>query len=174
MTGRVAPPPDGTTPFDHCPEAWAAFNRFYGTLWTDGRVDQPTKEVARLRNARRTGCGICRNIRFAGAREAGLDETHVDRIADGFETSDLPARWKLAIRWTDALITDPGAIYPTLCRAALAEFGAAGLVELTATVATAIAFSKAAVAFGAPPEMPVLEVPTPAPDGAVSPPSHAV
>ena len=67
---RLLPPRGGATPFDHRPALWAAFNRYYGTLWTDGVVDQPTKEVGRLRNARKTGCGICKNLRFAGAREA--------------------------------------------------------------------------------------------------------
>jgi len=37
----------------------------------DGIVDHPTKEVVRLRNARLTGCGYCRNVRFAVARERG-------------------------------------------------------------------------------------------------------
>ncbi len=46
------------TLFDHVPELFAAFNRFYGTLWSEGVVDQPTKEVGRLRNARITDCGI--------------------------------------------------------------------------------------------------------------------
>jgi len=163
MSARLAPPPGGTTSFDHCPEAWAAFGRFYGALWSAGRVDQPTKEVARLRNARRTGCGICKNLRFAGAREAGLDEAHVARIDDGFEASDLPARWKLAIRYTDALLALPGGtVDADLRRALAAELSPAEIVELTATIATAIAFSKAAVTFGAPPEMPLLVVPTPA------------
>ncbi|GIU91080.1 MAG: hypothetical protein KatS3mg010_2179 [Acidimicrobiia bacterium] len=34
---RCAPPPGGTMPFDHHPEVWAAFNRYYGTLWSRGR-----------------------------------------------------------------------------------------------------------------------------------------
>ena len=164
---RLDPPAGGLTAFDHCPEAWAAFNRYYGTLWTEGIVDQPTKEVARLRNARITGCGICKNLRFAGARVAGLEETHVAQITDDFPTSDLPSRWKLAIRWADALILAPDAVDEALRRDMLAEFSSAEIVELTATVTIAIAFSKAAVAFGAPPEMPVVEVPTPTPDGSV-------
>lgn len=164
---RLGPPPGGTTAFDHCPEPWAAFNRYYGTLWSDGIVDQPTKEVARLRNARVTGCGICKNLRFAGARAAGLDESHVALIDDDYAASALPARWKLAIRYTDALILDPNAIGPELRRDLLAEFSPAEIVELTLTITTAIAFSKAAVVFGAPPEMPVLEVPTPSAGGTV-------
>jgi alkylhydroperoxidase family enzyme len=158
---RLPPPPGGSTAFDHCPELWAAFQRYYGTLWSEGIVDQPTKEVGRLRNARKTGCGICKNLRFAGARAEGLSEDHVERIRDGFEDSELPERWKLAIRYTDQMILDPGEVDDALRSALLAEFSPAEIVELTATIATAIAFSKAAVAFGAPPEMPVVEVPTP-------------
>ena len=36
----------------------AAFNRYYGTLWTNGVVDEAAKEVGRLRNARIVDCGI--------------------------------------------------------------------------------------------------------------------
>jgi hypothetical protein len=38
-----------------------------------------------------------------------------------------------------------------------------GLVEVTLTAALASAFSRAAIAWGPPPGMPVLEVPTPKP-----------
>jgi alkylhydroperoxidase family enzyme len=151
------------TPFDHNPELWGAFRRYYGTLWSEGIVDQPTKEVGRLRNARVTGCGICRNLRFIGAREAGLTEELVQLIDDGYEERALPLRWKLVIRYADALIHAPASVETELRRALLSEFSPAEIVELTATITAAIAFSKAAVAFGAPPDMPVLEVPTPTP-----------
>jgi hypothetical protein len=55
---RITVPPGGTSFFDHQPELFAAFNRFYGTVWTEGVLDQATKEVGRLRNARRVDCGI--------------------------------------------------------------------------------------------------------------------
>lgn len=158
---RCAPPPGGVTPFDHHPEVWAAFNRYYGTLWSRGRVDQATKEVGRLRNARVTGCGICKNLRFDGARAAGLAEEHIARIDDGYADADLPEHWKLVIRLADALIAD-ARIDDRLRAELLAEFDAEEIVELTATITTAIGFSKAAVAFGAPPEMPLTVVPTPA------------
>jgi len=163
---RVATPSGGLTPFDHHPELWAAFNRFYGTLWSDGVVDDATKEVGRLRNARVTGCGICKNLRFASAREQGLDEASVALITDGYERSDLPRRWQLAIRLADALIAD-ARVPPDLRHALLDEFTDAQIVELTATIATAIAFSKASVAFGAPAEMPLMVVPTPTVQGDV-------
>ena len=55
---RFDAPPGGASFFDHQPEVFAAFNRLYGTLWSEGSVDQATKEVARLRNARVVDCGI--------------------------------------------------------------------------------------------------------------------
>jgi len=163
---RVRSPKGGLTPFDHQPVLWEAFNRYYGTLWSDSVVDDPTKEVGRLRNARITGCGICKNLRFATAREQGLSEQHVDLIADGYDDSTLPTRWKLAARLADALIAD-ARVDAELRAALLAEFSDAEIVELTATVATAIAFSKASVAFGAPDDMPLVVAPTPSIDGDV-------
>ena len=163
---RVRNPPGGFTPFDHQPALWTAFNRFYGTLWSDGVVDDATKEVGRLRNARVTGCGICKNLRFASAREQGLEEQSVALIEDGFAATDLPHRWKLAIRLADALIAD-ARVDADLRAALLDEFTDAQIVELTATIATAIAFSKASVAFGAPAEMPLMVVPTPTVEGDV-------
>lgn len=60
---RIAPPPNaGNDPVSssvlaHQPEALDAFTRLYGTLWSRGVVDHPSKELARLRNARVTDCG---------------------------------------------------------------------------------------------------------------------
>ena len=55
---RIVPPEGGASLFDHQPELFAAFNRLYGALWSVGEVDQPTKEVARIRNARVVDCAI--------------------------------------------------------------------------------------------------------------------
>jgi alkylhydroperoxidase family enzyme len=170
---RISIPEGGTSLFDHQPELFATFNRYYGTLWTDGFVDEATKEVGRLRNARVTGCNICKNLRFDGARDAGLTEELVDHITDGYEDRELPERFKLAIRYADVLITDPKSLTDELRAALLAEFTPAQIVELTATITAAMGFSKAAVAFGPPPEMPVLVVPTPTPGGSVSDPLSA-
>jgi alkylhydroperoxidase family enzyme len=42
----------------HQPEALLAFMKLYGTLWSHGILDQSTKEMARIRNARTVDCGI--------------------------------------------------------------------------------------------------------------------
>ena len=156
--------------FDHAPDVFAAFNRFYGTLWTQGALDQGTKEVGRLRNARVTGCNICRNLRFDGARDAGLTEDLVEQIEDGYEASTLPDRWKVALRWADAVIGHPasqaGAVRPDLD----ATFSREEVVELTLTTAIAQGFSKAAVAWGPVPVIPVTVIPTPTPESNVNDP----
>jgi AhpD family alkylhydroperoxidase len=147
----------------HQPQLWQAFQRLYGTLWSRGVLDHATKEVARLRNARVTGCGYCRNVRFDGARREGLTEALVAQIDDGFEGSALSDRHKLVIRYTDAFLTDPAGISPELRDAVRRELGREGLVELTAGLALFMGFSKIAVVLGTAPEsMPVTIVPTPA------------
>ena len=55
---RIAPPDGGASLFDHDPDLFAAFNRFYGSLWSGGALDEATKEVGRIRNARTVDCGI--------------------------------------------------------------------------------------------------------------------
>jgi len=71
------------------------------------------------------------------------------------------------VRLTDALIAG-GRIEPALKAAVIDEFGADGFDELIFTITFASGFSKAAIAWGPPPELPVIEVPTPTPGGDVS------
>ncbi len=143
------------------PEATAGFSRLYGTLWSHGTVDQATKEVARLRNARTTGCRYCQNVRFDGARQAGLTEERVALIDDGFETSQLSSEEKTAIRLVDVFLTDPHGLSDAQREELLATFDAGQVIELTAGIALFMGFSKIAVALGPPPDMPTLVVPTP-------------
>jgi hypothetical protein len=55
---RISTPPGRMSFFDHQPELFRLFNDFYGALWSDGVLDQATKEVGRLRNARVNDCGL--------------------------------------------------------------------------------------------------------------------
>jgi len=158
------PPPDSVTDdarryglLAHAPGPLRAFLRLYGGLWQDGVVDQATKEVVRLRNARTTGCGYCRNVRFDGARAAGLTEESVALIDDAWATSTLPVRHKAAIALTDVVLGRRDAALDV-------PFAPAEVVELAVTAARCLGFSKIAVALGtAPADMPVTVVPSPAP-----------
>jgi hypothetical protein len=55
---RIPVPEGGMSLFDWQPELFASFNTFYGALWSEGVLDQATKEVGRIRNARVVDCGI--------------------------------------------------------------------------------------------------------------------
>jgi len=165
---RVQPPdvdtddPVAGSVLAHQPALLAAFTTLYGTLWRHGEVDQFTKEMARLRNARTVNCPICKAIRFEGARAEGLEESIVDLIHDGYETADLEARHKAVLAWVDAFITEPAANHTRL-RDRLAEhFTSPQIVELTAGIALFMGFSKIAVSLGGlPDEIPVHLQPTP-------------
>jgi alkylhydroperoxidase family enzyme len=148
---------------DAQPDLFASFERLYAVLWSGGVVDHPSKEVARLRNARLTGCKFCRNVRFARARQDGLTEDLVDLVSDGYRTSALSDAHKAVIGLTDAFLGDPrrGPDDDTR-RALLDHYAAAGTVELTAGLALFMGFSKIAVALGAfPDDFPTMVIPTP-------------
>ena len=56
---RISPAAAGqSSRLAHVPELEAAFWRLYGEFWSHGALDQRTKEVARIRNARVTNCGL--------------------------------------------------------------------------------------------------------------------
>lgn len=169
IPARVKPPattsrdPIQSSPLALQPDLLDAFQRMYGVLWSDGVVDQPTKEVARIRNARRVDCPICKAIRFSGAKQAGLTEEVVDRIRDDWSQRDLAPRHQAALRAVDAFHDDAGALDDAAKQQLLAAFSPAELVELGAGIALFMGFSKIAVALGGlPDEIPVHEQPTPA------------
>jgi len=62
------------------------------------------------------------------------------------------------------MINDPNGMSDDLRRDLLREFSPAQIVELALTTALASAFSRAAIAWGPPDTMPLLEVPTPTRD----------
>ncbi len=148
---------------DAQPGLFASFERLYAVLWSEGVVDHPSKEVARLRNARITGCKFCRNVRFARARADGLTEDRVALVADGYEDSALPEAHKAVIALTDCFLIDPRhGPDETTRRVMLAQYGPAGTVEVAAGLALFMGFSKIAVALGAfPDDFPTLVIPTP-------------
>jgi alkylhydroperoxidase family enzyme len=165
---RVAPPkttstdPVQSSPLALQPELLQAFQRMYGVLWSRGCVDHPTKEIARIRNARRVDCPICKAIRFAGARQGGLTEEIVDRVRDDWSERELAPRHKAALRAVDAFHDDAGALDDAARKQLAAAFTPEELVELGAGIALFLGFSKIAVALGGLPDViPVHEQPTP-------------
>ena len=92
----------------------------------------------------------------------------MEQIDDGYADSDLPERFKLAIEYADVLIRYPADLTDGLRARLAAVFTPAEIVELTTTITIASAFSKAAIAWGPPPQIPVMEAPTPGPGRSVT------
>lgn len=165
----ATPPPTDPTdpiaasPFALQPDLLASFLRLYGTLWSGGSVDHPSKEVARLRNARVTDCRFCRAVRYDQARQAGLTEDLVALIDDGFEASDLEERHKVVIRLADVFLGNPHGVTDDLRADLLDAYGPAGTVELTAGLALFMGFSKIAVSLGTIPDNLPAQIPLPTP-----------
>jgi alkylhydroperoxidase family enzyme len=96
-------------------------------------LDMVTTEVVRLRGARRHNCRICQSTRSVKALDAGADEAMFDKI-DHYETSDLSESHKVALRLTDALITQPDEIDPSVVAQVHQYFAPAQIVELVLDV----------------------------------------
>ncbi|WP_322747043.1 MULTISPECIES: hypothetical protein [unclassified Frankia] len=92
-------------------------------------LDSVTTELVRLRCARTHRCRICQTLRLADAQAAGVDETMTAKI-DFYERSDLPERFKVALRITDAFITRPDSLSETVAAQARSFFSSEQLAEL--------------------------------------------
>ncbi len=148
------------------PDLFEAFWDLYGAIWMEGRLDHATKEVARLRNARVTGCGYCKQVRFSVAREQGLSESAAAMVDEGYGESGLSERHKAAVAFADRFLALPGTPRPTWTGAessgSAAALDADERIELAVALAMFMGFAKMLITLGLEPtEMPITVVATP-------------
>lgn len=137
----------------HQPAIGESFFALYGRFWQSEVLSARIKEVARMRNARVTQCGFCRNVRFDKALGQGLGEEVVDDITDGYETSaKLTDVEKAALKFTDALIHDPELLTGDAKAALQRHFTPAQIAELGLGVTLFLALAKALITLGLEPE----------------------
>ena len=91
-------------------------------------------------------------MRFAVARDEGLDEAQAGLVDDGYAESALSDRHKLAVRFTDAVLAAAGPADPELVADMRSEFGDAEIAELAIGVALFHGFSKLLITLGLEPE----------------------
>jgi len=111
----------------------AAYGPLVQTVAALRALDPLTTELVRLRGARTHNCRLCRSLRTVSALEAGGDEETYAKV-DHYETSDLSERHKVALRLTDAVITQPAGIGPELVAQVRAHFTPAEAVELVTDI----------------------------------------
>jgi AhpD family alkylhydroperoxidase len=130
----------------YAPGLTAALNAYQASVVRLNAVDEVTTELVRLRCARVHDCRICQSLRVGAAREAGVDDAMTAKI-DFYEESDLPERHKVALRLTDAFVTQPGTITEELRAQLLEHFSPEQIVELMLDI-TKWSTQKLSVALG--------------------------
>ena len=96
-------------------------------------IDPVTTELVRLRGARQHNCRLCQSTRSVRALDSGADDALLD-CTEHYETSGLAESQKVALRLTDAVITGPGGIGPSLQDQVHRWFKPAQVVELVMDV----------------------------------------
>jgi alkylhydroperoxidase family enzyme len=125
----------------------ADLDRFQRSVAQLTGIDPVTTELVRLRGARHHNCRLCRSIGSRSAVGATGDEAWFDRT-EHYESSDLHESQKVALRLTDAFITEPTAIDSSLAAALSALYSKDQVVELVLDVVRNSS-QKIAVALGA-------------------------
>lgn len=92
-------------------------------------VDPLLTEVVRLRCAEYHDCRICSSLRIVDAVAEGLDEGMRAEIRN-YETSDLDARFKVALRFVDAIIIEPESLGEELAGEMREHFTEAQIAEI--------------------------------------------
>lgn len=125
------PLPDGhTSASAYRPQMAQAIGALYRASIRAGEVDPVMLEVVRIRCARVHDCRRCKAARSVTAHDAGVDEAMLDGV-DLYEDSAFPERLKVALRYTDAFVTRPGEISPTLRRDLHAHFAPSEIVAIS-------------------------------------------
>jgi alkylhydroperoxidase family enzyme len=145
--------------------------RLNDSVWRRNSVRLAYIEMLRLRNARTVNCAFCKAARYDVARRDGLTEDKVERIDDGFATSDLSGTEKLVLAFADVYLRDPGHFDPQLIARLRAQFSDEQICHMAISLATFNASSRCAVSLGGMPDcLPVMEVALPPPlDPAAAP-----
>ena len=137
-------------PADHAAEEgdlWAALEAFMRVVALQTALDPFTTELVRMRGANAHQCRLCRSRLSVRALDAAGGPDPFASIED-YERSDLDERHKVALRLTDAVVTQPRHIDDRLVEQVHATFSDAESSEIVLDVVRNAA-NKIAVALGA-------------------------
>lgn len=127
-------------------ELWPLLERFIRQVALLRALDPLTSELVRLRGARLHNCRLCRSRRSVKAIEAAGGEQVFDDL-DDYERADFTERHRVALRLTDALVTQPRTIDAAMVADVRQHFTTAEITEIVLDVVRNAA-NKIAVAFG--------------------------
>lgn len=142
------------------PETVEALIELNAQVWRNLLVSPALLEILRLRNARTVNCVFCKAVRYDVARRDGLTEERAGMVSEGYETSALSEREKLAIALADSYLGFPAGVNPELASRLRAELTEAEIATMLVALMTFNIASRTAVSLGGMPEdpLPVMEV----------------
>ncbi|MCU1393851.1 MAG: hypothetical protein JWM34_2279 [Ilumatobacteraceae bacterium] len=128
-------------------DLWPLLERFMQQVAMLHELDPLTTELVRLRGARVHNCRVCQSRLSVRALDAAGDASVFDDL-DDYEHHDFTERQKVALRLTDALVTQPSAIDAAMAASVREHLTTHEIVEIVLDVVRNAA-NKIAVAFGA-------------------------
>lgn len=128
-------------------QLWEALEEFMRVVALASALDPLTTELVRLRGARAHQCRVCQSRLSVRALDAAGSSAPFDTL-DDYEHSDLEERSKVALRLTDALLTQPSLIDDALVASVNQHFEPAAATEIILDV-TRNGANKIAVALAA-------------------------
>ena len=144
---RLHAVPFGGPPPPEPGDLWAALEEFMRVVARASALDPLTTELIRLRGATVHNCRLCRSRLSVRALDAAGDNSPFSAVED-FEPSALSSRHKVALRLTDAVVTQPAHIDDQLVAQVHGALTAAESTEIVLDVVRNAA-NKIAVAFAA-------------------------
>jgi alkylhydroperoxidase family enzyme len=140
---------DGPIVWDHSTEpSDLVFNDFLPAVARMRALDPVTAELVRLRGAAQHNCRLCKSLRERTALDGGGSETLYGEIEQFELSTQIDARAKAALRYTDGLIWTPAHLVVDDAAEVRSAFSEPEAVELTFDVMRN-ASNKIAVALGA-------------------------
>jgi alkylhydroperoxidase family enzyme len=132
---------------DHDTGLWTLLERFMQQVALVHNLDPLTTELVRLRGARVHNCRLCQSRLSVRALDAAGAASVFDEL-DDYEHASFTEAQVVALRLTDALVTQPSSIDAAMAVAVREQFSTAEIVEIVLDVVRNAA-NKIAVAFGA-------------------------
>ena len=127
-------------------DLWPMLERFMQQVALLKALDPLTTELVRLRGARVHNCRLCQSRLSVRALDAAGGTEVFDGL-DDYEHNEFSERHRVALRLTDALVTQPSLIDAAMAAAVHAQFSTAEIVEIVLDVVRNAA-NKIAVALG--------------------------
>jgi AhpD family alkylhydroperoxidase len=145
MLGEV---PEAAEVMWHHPAIFKDMMGFGRKLDRWDRVDPGLAALATMAAASAVGCGACLDMHYFMAHERGLDEAKAREVPRWRESAAFTAVERRAMAYAEAVSATPPAVTDEQSAELLADLGPAGLIELTARVATMNLMARSNVALG--------------------------